>query len=195
MEASHDCSLQANLKSKYNEGLAKLYTAYKNPNLPITEYLDHLDNYSDSEIFKLNLYPVPFQHVGAELWKKYDLMKTTGLANKELYRIWCLVNRFPLFANLVEKHKPRLIIGTGVSHLSDFFASFASVVGLKSTIKTESLEPISKANKGTRNCFYAELNNGTMLAITPFLSGPSGLNSYDLIEKAGEFLREIAPPS
>jgi len=34
-----------------------------------------------------------------------------------------------------------------------------------------------------------------MLVVIPFFSSSNGLNSYHLIEKAGEFLRDIAPPS
>jgi hypothetical protein len=101
------------------------------------------------------------------------------------------VNRFPVFADLVKENRPNLIIGAGVSHLSDYFACFAGSVGLKTAISVGKLEPISEANSKTRSYYYAELNNETILAVVPFYSGTNGLNSYHLLSEMGKRLKQI----
>src|SRR3989441_7472260 len=65
-----------------------------------------------SDFFKLNLYPVAFRKVDAQLWvDKYK--NATGLSTREEYLDWCRRNRFPEMRLWLERGRPKLIVGIG----------------------------------------------------------------------------------
>lgn len=176
-------------KYRYGISVAKLYTAYRG--LDVESYYKHIKKFSDTELFRLNLYPVSFRNTDYELWHKNKLDKVTGFDDKELYRIWCFLYRFPVFAQRVVEHRPKLIIGTGVSYVTDFFACFAGKSGISSPIQVGTLKPQSKGNQTERRYYWCRLATGTTLAIIPFFSGSYGLNSNYLLQAMGDRLREI----
>lgn len=176
-------------RNRYGQSVAKLYAAYRGHR--VVEYQKHLDSFGKADLLKLNLYPIAFRHTGDQLWKKYKLDKVTGFKDKELYRIWCFFNRFPEFVDLANEYAPKLIIGTGVSYVIDFFACFAGNRNLSSRIEVGEIKPQSLANKKNRKYYWSKLENGTILAVIPFFSGSNGLNSNYLLEQMGTRLREI----
>lgn len=186
---SNEYDWQKHQEYPYGKSVAKLCAAYDG--YPVSEYWKHVDSFSTSDLFKLNLYPISFRHIGGELWHEYELENTTGFKDKELYRIWCFFNRFPEFVKLARDKKPNLIIGTGVSYLLDFFACFAGNEGLASHIQVGRLEPQSLKNKGIRTYYHCRLSTGTTLAVIPFFSGSNGLNSDYLVGQMGKELRNI----
>ena len=116
----------------------------------------------------------------------------TGFQEKNLFKTWCFLNRFPAIERLVNKHKPQLIIGTGTSCLTDFFACFAGEAVKNTginlgavTLKTEEDKPIK------RSYYWAKLNTGTTLVVIPFFSGSHGLNSNDLIQEMGNRIKQL----
>jgi len=87
--------------------------------------------YTGDELFKLNLYPIAFDSTDLNHWHKYGLSKITGFENKYLFNTWCFFNRFPAYTNLRKKHKPDLIICTGVDYLRDFLIFFGTRIKRK----------------------------------------------------------------
>jgi hypothetical protein len=176
-------------KYRYGISVAKLYAAYRG--LDVESYYEHIKSFSDTELFRLNLYPVSFRNTDYGLWHRYELDKVTGFDDKELYRIWCFLYRFPAFAERVKEFRPKLIIGTGVSYVTDFFACFAGNNGIASQIKVGDLRPQSESNKTPRRYYWCQLATGTTLAIIPFFSGSYGLNSNHLLQQMGNILGQI----
>jgi hypothetical protein len=170
----------------YGQSLAKLYYAIKGSN--IRDYKKIAEEKDKHELFKTNLYPIAFNSVDPELWKKYKLNELTGFAEKHLFRTWCFLHRFPAISKMVSEKSPKLIIGTGVSYLTDFFACYAGSSNIDTTINVGELIKTKK-----RKYYWAKLSNGTMLVIIPFFSSQSGLNSGDLLQEMGEKIRELVP--
>jgi hypothetical protein len=179
------------LTYQFGQKVAKLCAVIEGCNLSEKKYYEFLNKeHPNAEIFKLNLYPVAFPNESDELWEKYQLPEITGLASKPIYRTWCFLNRFPFMSKQVETYKPRLIIATGISHLTDFVVCFAGQSGVddihKKTITSE-----SDSGHNKRDLYWARINERTKLFVIPFLGGQYGLNSDDLIQKIGEEIRKI----
>lgn len=102
--------------------------------------------------------------------------------------------RFPLLTSQLERHRPKLLIATGMSHLQDF---------LYVTKSKSSKEHVFKINDSKKRMFVS--TDGLVpLVVLPHLSGGSnGLNSnaavahaaqvHDLL--AGEGLARPAQPA
>lgn len=183
---------QDGLTYTYGQSMAKLLCA--NSGRSVEDYKDYSDDCNRSEVFKANLYPIAFRNTNDEHWKVNGLDKITGFENKHLYQIWCFFNRFPHFASLVEKHKPKLIIGTGVSFLMDFFACFGGNLGKEcAIIETGELEnkEATPKNNHVRRYYWTRPNDSTTLVVIPFFSGRYGLNSGPLLQEMGEKLRSL----
>ena len=154
------------------------------------KYEEVANDCKDSEIFKMNLYPIAFPNTDDGLWDKYGLTKITGLPSKEIYRTWCFLHRFPAINKQVTNYSPKYIIATGISYLTDFVVCFS---GEKSDemIHKEEIKPQSEANKSTRNFYWRRLNQKTILVVTPFFGGPNGMNSDYLLQQLGERIRNL----
>ncbi len=179
-DPSKNYEWMTSLKNPYGRNLAKLYSAVIGKD--VSDYRNIVEKCDGSEIFKMNLYPIAFNNTVEKLWKEYSLNKLTGFEEKNLFKTWCFLNRFPVLSNLVNDNKPRLIIGTGISYLTDYFVCFASKTGVNTTIHYNELEG---ENSIKRTFYWAKLNNGTTLVVIPFFSGPYGLNSDYLIQETG----------
>lgn len=145
----------------------------------------------DPRVFKLNLYPIPFETTDDWRWDHYDMPRRIGLPSKAAYRTWCALHRFPALAALVRQHNPKLVIATGTEHLLEFFDAFAGKGGA-SEIHLDALG--APRPSGTRRSLYwARINGGrTVLAVTPFLGNRHGVNSNALCAEVGERLAAIA---
>ena len=82
---------------------------------------------------------------------------------------------------------PKLIIGTGISYLTDFFACYAGAINIDSVIN------VGKLKSKERKYYWAKLKNGTTLVVIPFFSSQSGLNSDELLQEMGEKIRILVP--
>jgi len=178
------------LQYPYGRNVAKLYTALTNRK--VKDYIDVVNTLDGTELFKLNLYPIAFRNTDQQLWKANQLDKRTGFEEKHLFQVWCFLNRFPALAKLTGEYRPKLIIGTGISYLTDFFACFAGTVGVTGPLHYEPIRPRPDTNNSVqRSLYWAKLQCGTILAVIPFFSGAYGLNSNALLQQTGDRLREL----
>lgn len=170
----------------YGRSLAKLYCAIKGGE--VRDYRKIADNKDKHELFKTNLYPIAFKSVDDYLWQKNGLDKLTGFDEKYLFKTWCFLHRFPAISQMVKKKSPKLIIGTGISYLTDFFTCYASSTNIETAINIGELNKTKK-----RQYYWAKLSNGTTLVVVPFFSSQHGLNSDELLQEMGEKIRELVP--
>lgn len=179
------------LTYRYGISVAKLYSAIIGQK--VEDYRKIAEDCNGSELFKMNLYPIAFNNTNEDLWHKYGLNTVTGFEEKQLFKTWCFLNRFPSISDFVNEHKPKLIIGTGISYLTDFFVCFAGSKGVNTTINTENLGLQTPGNKpNSRKLFWAKLDNGvTTLVVVPFFSGSYGLNSDILLQETGSIIRKL----
>ncbi len=183
---------RSHLKYGYGRSLAKLYSAVKGRD--IRNYKELANENDNHQIFQLNLYPIAFNSVKSDLWKQNKMPELTGFEEKHLFKTWCFLHRFPKISKMVSKtgYSPKLIIGTGVNYLTDFFSCFAGASGIDTPIHI-GIIPISEKNKKKRIYYWAKLSNGTLLVVIPFFSSQSGLNSDYLLQKMGEEIRNLVP--
>lgn len=171
---------------QYNQKLAKMYAALHG----------HSGDYkafarargllgSTSDLFKMNLYPIAFQSDNDELWKKH-LYDATGIPTKSIYRAWCQLHRFPVLHGWALKHRPKVIVCTALGLRDMFVMAFG---GLETLFNDEWKNQYERLEG--RWLYTIPVNGGqTLLAITPFLGGRSGLNSDNLLRAFGERIRE-----
>ena len=140
----------------------------------------------DSDLFKLNLYPLSFHTDNDDLWEEWHFEKT-GLPTKSLYRAWCQVHRFARFTAWTRQHAPKLVIGTGLSHEKDFIMAFNGADTIFKPADAITVETISE-----KSLKWLPINDGrTILAIVPFLGGPYGLNSDTQLGAFGQRIGQI----
>ncbi|MEI6893484.1 MAG: hypothetical protein V5789_02390 [Colwellia sp.] len=171
----------------YGRSFAKLYKSIKEEDVKDYKQVSNLDG---NELFKLNLYPIAFDSTNHELWHKNDMTKLTGFENKYLFNTWCFFNRFPFFSKLRKKHKPKLIIGTGVDYLRDFLMFFGGHENINK-LCSGSITPESAANKTDRVYYWVRLDTDTLLVVIPFFSGRYGLNSNYLLKEMGRRISQL----
>jgi hypothetical protein len=140
-----------------------------------------------SEIFRTNLYPIAFNSAKPELWKQNGLDIITGFKEKNLFKTWCFLNRFPAISKIVEEKSPKLIIGTGVNYLTDFFVCYAG------SLNSDNIINVGELKTKKRQYYWARIGENTTLVVIPFFSSQSGLNSNELLQEMGEKIRELVP--
>jgi hypothetical protein len=134
---------------------------------------------SESDYFKLNLYPIGFRDTSAR-WEDW-LARKTGILTKAEYTQWCETQRFPQLRKWSQQYRPRLIICTGKSHRSAFFRAFCGFS-----------EPHKLEDQGEKPFWYIQTNSGhTLVAVVYFLGGRHGLNSDPKLADTGQRLREL----
>lgn len=185
---SNTYNWKESLKSRYGISIAKLYFSIMEEK--VEDYKELIEKCDGKEIFKMNLYPIAFNNTDDRLWKEYKLDKLTGFEEKYLFKTWCFLHRFPFFSDMVKEENPKLIIGTGVSYLTDFFVCFGGKDSIDATINVDIIEPESPSDK-KRTYYWGRLKNGTIIVVIPFFSGPYGFNSDDLIQKMGDKIRKL----
>jgi hypothetical protein len=175
----------------YGRSVAKLVAAINGNN--VTTYREFAARCNGSEIFKMNLYPIAFRNTDDALWKKNRLDNITGFEEKYLFKTWCFLHRFPAIAKLAKQKNPKVIIGTGITYLTDFFVCFASGIGIETPINSVEIPPekSKSSNQSPRKFYWAKLSNGTVLFVIPFFSGQYGLNSDYLLQQMGEKIKNI----
>lgn len=178
--------LKNNLTYQFGLKLGKLYTVVKGRDPQ--DVWDFAEKSKHDELFKVNLYPIPFADTSHTYWEKYKLEELTRFSTKQTYITWCALNRFPAFAEKVKENSPGLIVCCGVSYLTEFFMCFAGVGGSAHI----NYEKIKSDDGKERDMYWARINDDkTLLVVTPFFGGPSGLNSDSLIKKFGERIKGL----
>ncbi len=164
------------LNSKVNLKISKIMSFLRSKVLDLNIAKKYLrDDFCrlEGDMFKLNLFPLPFPYDSDTLWN-IDIFEKTGIPTKEIYRVECIQNRFPIFQNAVTKFKPALVICFGSSYRNYYIQAFSE------------LDNIFKNNKNIKlgSGKNIEIIEGqTTLVIAPFFGGPKGLNSdQDIVE-------------
>lgn len=128
--------------------------------------------------FKANLFPEPFNNIGS--WGE-PAKATTGFDTKEEYRAWLRENRFKVLSHWIDKHRPKMLIGTSYGHLHDFMAITGTQI---------EPDPVQFEIRSHPKRIYVTKSGTIPLVVTPHLIGPSGLNSYDAIATAAEIVQQ-----
>lgn len=189
---SDKCLWKDQLIYPYGRSIAKLYYAILGKE--VSDYKNIETDCNIPEIFKMNLFPIAFNNTDNKLWKKHGLDKLTGIEDKYLYVTWCFLHRYPTFSNMVFEKRPKLIIGTGISYLTDFFACFAGKMKPITPINIETIaQESSKGKINYRRFYWSKIFDQTLLVVVPFPAGSNGMNSDYLIKSIGSKIRELVP--
>lgn len=172
---------EKNLQYQYVLKAAKLCTVIQG-----TEMEQVREHAKELAVFRLNLFPIALRNTSDQLWMQHHLDRVTGLATRELFRAWCFLHRFTWMAQQIREYRPKLVIGTGTGYLTDFLCAFGGGGALDSIQKEE-----IAAGDTSRPLYWAKVNNATTIAVTPFLGGPTGLNSDELIRAFGRRLNDL----
>lgn len=129
--------------------------------------------------FKANLFSAPFKSM--KTWDR-EAIEMTGFETKAEYQSWVRENRFAVLKGMIEKHRPKLLIGTGTSHLHDFL----TITG------TEQVPPADRFPVGQH---FKRMHIGTtgivpVVVIPHFTGGSHGLNSDESIRIAARKVRD-----
>lgn len=128
--------------------------------------------------FKANLFPEPCNKVGE--WNA-DSAAKTGFTRKDDYRAWLRENRFRVMKSWIERCRPRLVIGAGLTHLADFL----EITGTKGIPSVHNLTV-----NGYTKRLHVATNGMAPVAIIPHLSGgPHSLNSNEAVRLIAEQMR------
>ena len=180
---------EESLTYPFGRSFSKLYAAMKGEEVKNYKHFSK-EVWSDSEVFKLNLYPIAFDSTDPQLWHDNKMPEITGFAEKYLYQTWCAFNRFPAFARLRAVHNPDLIVCTGVSYLRDFLMCFGGNQSNLGFVNHGDLGAMTSDKTRPRRYYWVELIGGTKLFVIPFFSGQYGLNSDALLQEMGEVIRD-----
>lgn len=174
-------SIDLQLKWPFNRNAFKFLAAL-NDRSP-SDYIDFARSKRPFEkgatgYFKGNLFPEAFNNIHS--WDD-QAVSTTGFASKAQYQAWLREVRFPIVRSWIEKCRPRLVIGAGLTHLHDFMA----VTGTNDVPEPHRFEVNGHAKR-----VYLATSGAVSVAVIPHLSGGShGLNSDEAISRAAQFIR------
>ncbi len=173
-------SIELQLRWPYNRNAFKLLAALDGT--PVEDYAPFAERARPFErgstgYFKGNLFPEPFNKVGS--WDN-EAIKKTGFATKSEYREWHRIVRFSVMRTWIEKCKPKLVIGTGLTHLHDFMA----ITGTDDAPPARHFEV-----NGHSKRLHVATSGAVPVAVVPHLSGGSyGLNSDEATRIAASLI-------
>lgn len=129
--------------------------------------------------FKMNLYPVGFADTNVRRWDM-GFAGVTGFARKADYLSWCDDHRLPILRRWAEASRPSLIVCLGKSYRLKFQTAFME-------------EEAGLAHEMLRGkqLSWGINGQGTVVAIVPFMTSASGLQSDVAIQAFGDRLREV----
>ncbi len=126
--------------------------------------------------FKANLFPVPLHTLAA--WDE-EAIRDTGFDTKAAYQAWLREARFPVVRSYLEEHRPKVLIATGLAHLTDFLT----------VVRAQTPQQHIITVNGFDKRIYVATDGLVPLVVLPHLSGGSnGLNSDAAIEKAANLI-------
>ncbi|MCP1660127.1 hypothetical protein [Neisseria perflava] len=172
-----------NIKYPYNVRTCKLLSALNGGQTgdyrEFAEKVQPFVNGSPSPYFRMNLYPIAFKNTDPNRWNA-EFADITGFRDKSAYADFCRKYRFAEMHRWMETYRPRLIICFGRTFEKDFNLAFS-----------DGLNNFNQETIGDRVLKWKRNENGTLLAVLPFPSGPSGLNSDHTMQLFGERLAEL----
>jgi hypothetical protein len=183
----HDDSYSIDIQMKwpYNRNAFKLLAAM-DPEYGVTEYRNFAEDKQpfvkgSRGYFKGNLYP--FACSSFNNWTE-SAVRETGFKSKRAYLKWCQDYRLPEVNHWIDQHKPKVVLGIGITQASAFSTA---VFGESKGFEEEHFEV-----NGHKKRILCRTEGDKKLAVLPHLSGGRhGLNSWESIELAGKFLREF----
>lgn len=128
---------------------------------------------------RLNLYPVGFVDTNPARWTR-GLARVTGFQRKTEYLAWCDHHRLPALQRRARRRRPSLVIGLGRSWRRQFVLAFGDP-GM----------PLAAETLAGARIEWGTNARGTVVAIAPFPTSASGLQSDHAIEAVGLRLRAI----
>ena len=172
-----------NIRWIYNWQTMKLLSVINNWELRnyknFAEEIQPFVSNSQSNYFKMNLYPIAFKNTSYEFWQN-NFVDATNLKNKQEYVDWIRKYRFPLMKNWVKEYSPKLIICVGITYFNDFKDAFMiSDVNVKEELIDE------------KQLKYFLNDNGTLVVNIPFMVNRHGLTKNISIEKFGNRIKEL----
>ena len=173
---------RSNLSGSFRRRIVKLLAAVQG--WPVAEYRAFAEQRrpfvrGGSGYARLNLYPVGFADTNPGRWSA-DFAAVTGFARKADYLAWCDAHRLPVLRRWATQRQPRLVVGLGKSRLAQFHAAF---LGGTAHWGEESL--------AGKQLSWAINEEGSVVAVLPFLTSASGLQSDAAIQAFGLRLREL----
>lgn len=132
-----------------------------------------------SGYFKANLFPEPFNNVSE--WDE-AATELTGFSSKSEYQNWLRQTRFAVLREVIAKHRPKILIGTGLTHLHDF---------MDITGTTQEPEAHRFEVNGHPKRMHISTSGTVPLAVVPhFTGGSHGLNSEESVRIATQAIRQ-----
>ena len=153
------------LRAQYNQKLAWFYCYLLGWDVSKydEEAVKHKLFCSNGTGFKMNAFPISFKNRSSVQWPA-STMKITGLPSFDVYKEWCIQKRGDFFFDIVKQHNPKLILCTGITYTMDFVRFFKCDLD---------------SYRELDNVKFAVTNNGkSIVAVSPFFGGASGINSY-----------------
>jgi len=180
--------LSDNIDYTFGRNTAKLITAIRGEK--VESFYDFVQKVPDTEVSKLNLYPIAIPENNDSAWNQYNLDEITGLPTKQDYRDLCAQYRFPFFKKELSKRSPHIILCLGTSHLAEFTQCFCQLDSTKS-LKYKTFQGESDSNKRNRYIYWHWINDNTLFVTTPFVMWASGLNSDYLLQEVGNHINQL----
>ncbi|MBQ4838491.1 hypothetical protein [Pseudoalteromonas luteoviolacea] len=168
-------------KWQFDQKIAKIICRVLDYKGAYKEYMqDHYCN-SNSNEFKLNLFPLPCNDL--QSWDK-EHIAITNTKIKYHYQTHCSNNRFKLFASLVKQYKPSVIVCFGTRFLEEYKMAFWGN-GEPEMLSDERF----KLSKGKNEIYIFKARRLPTLIICPFL-GRNLVANIEL-EELGDIIKSI----
>lgn len=132
-----------------------------------------------SGYFKMNLYPIRFKDTSYARWHD-NFSSITGFQSKADYLRWCSACRFPEIRKWAKSAAPELILCLGKTYIQDFRAAFHNE---NSSFSHEIIDG--------RDLFWCINDQGSVVAVIPFMVNRNGLVKNVSIQKFGERISQL----
>jgi len=132
-----------------------------------------------SGYFKMNLYPIGFKDTSYARWHN-NFSNITGFQSKTDYLRWCQTYRFPKVRKWTSSAAPKLILCLGKTYIQDFRAAFAND---SSKVIHEIIDE--------RDLYWCINDQGSIVAVIPFMVNRNGLVKNISIHKFGERITQL----
>ncbi|MDO8289170.1 MAG: hypothetical protein Q7T44_08130 [Parvibaculum sp.] len=131
------------------------------------------------DYFKMNLYPIGFKDTSFARWHD-NFSHITGFHGKADYLRWCSTCRFPEIRKWAKSAAPELILCLGKTYIQDFRSAFHNNNG---SFFHEIID--------NRDLFWCVNDQGSIVAVIPFMVNRNGLVKNVSIQKFGERISQL----
>lgn len=174
-----DKSFESSWNAQYNQKICWFLHYFYDLYWERMSYQKFIETYkimyrnSDGCGFKMNMFPIRFKGRKDVTWD--GLSEATGFDSFHAYCEWCVIHRGAFFRKLIDEHKPKLVVCTGIEEKENFFHFFT---GKASFDAVDDCKDFS--------LFYARYGN-TLICVSPFFGRP--INSYAKMEELVEKIK------